>query len=99
MGTHTQCQVMVSTGALDFYPTTAGLVSVFDPYRTQELIELPYLFDKYSQAYAFMDTDFVSKIYEPLQGLGIGACASECEQFVAGCPPSAVDIVKFLSAD
>lgn len=71
MGTHTQCQEMVSTGALDFYPTTAGLVSVFDPNRTQELIELPYLFDNYSQAYAFMDTDFVSKIYEPLQQKGI----------------------------
>ena len=71
MGTHTQCQEMVSTGALDFYPTTAGLVSVFDSERSQELIELPYLFDNYSQAYAFMDTDFVSKIYEPLQKKGI----------------------------
>ena len=71
MGTHTQCQEMVATGALDFYPTTAGLVSVFDPNRTQELIELPYLFDNYSQAYAFMDTDFVAKIYEPLQAKGI----------------------------
>jgi tripartite ATP-independent transporter DctP family solute receptor len=71
MGTHTQCQEMVSTGALDFYPTTAGLVSVFDSERSQELIELPYLFDNYSQAYAFMDTDFVSKIYEPLQQKGI----------------------------
>jgi tripartite ATP-independent transporter DctP family solute receptor len=71
MGTHTQCQEMVSTGALDFYPTTAGLVSVFDSQRSQELIELPYLFDNYSQAYAFMDTDFVTKIYEPLQEKGI----------------------------
>ena len=35
---------------------------------------------------------------QPAAGLGIGACASECEQFVDGCPPSAVDIVKFLSA-
>ena len=41
MGTHTQCQEMVATGALDIYPTTAGLVSVFDDNRTQELIELP----------------------------------------------------------
>ena len=71
MGTHTQCQEMVSTGSLDFYITTAGLVSVFDPKRTQELIELPYLFDNYTQAYAFMDTDFVTKIYEPLQAKGI----------------------------
>ena len=71
MGTHTQCQEMVSTGALDFYPTTAGLVSVFDENRTQELIELPYLFDNYSQAYAFMDTDFVSEIYAPLLKKGI----------------------------
>ena len=71
MGTHTQCQEMVSTGTLDFYITTAGLVSVFDPKRTQELIELPYLFDNYTQAYAFMDTDFVTNIYEPLQAKGI----------------------------
>ena len=71
MGTHTQCQEMVATGALDFYPTTAGLVSVFDDNRTPELIELPYLFDNYAQAYAFMDTDFVTKIYEPLQKKGI----------------------------
>lgn len=71
MGTHTQCQEMVSTGALDFYPTTAGLVSVFDAKRSQELIELPYLFDNYSQAYAFMDTDFVTEIYAPLQKKGI----------------------------
>jgi tripartite ATP-independent transporter DctP family solute receptor len=35
------------------------------------LIELPYLFDNYSQAYAFMDTDFVSEIYAPLQKKGI----------------------------
>ena len=81
MGTHTQCQEMVSTGALDFYPTTAGLVSVFDPNRTQELIELPYLFDNYSQAYAFMDTDFVSKIYEPLQQKGIMYLATWCNGF------------------
>jgi tripartite ATP-independent transporter DctP family solute receptor len=71
MGTHTQCQEMVATGALDFYPTTAGLVAVFDDNRTPELIELPYLFDNYAQAYAFMDTDFVTQIYEPLQKKGI----------------------------
>ncbi|MCF8106413.1 MAG: TRAP transporter substrate-binding protein [Desulfohalobiaceae bacterium] len=71
MGTHTQCQEMVASGDLDFYPTTAGLVSVFDKDRSQELIELPYLFDNYDQAYAFMDTDFVTKIYEPLQKEGI----------------------------
>ncbi len=58
-------------GTLDFYITTAGLVSVFDPQRTQELIELPYLFDTASQAYAFMDTPFVTKFYEPLKGKGI----------------------------
>lgn len=66
MGTHTQCQEMVSTGSLDFYITTAGLVSVFDSKRTQELIELPYLFDNYAQAYAFNDIEFVEKIYQPL---------------------------------
>ena len=71
MGTHTQCQEMVASGALDIYPTTAGLVSVFDDKRTQELIELPYLFDNYAQAYAFMDTDFVTEIYAPLQKKGI----------------------------
>ena len=71
MGTHTQCQEMVATGALDIYATTAGLVSVFDDNRTQELIELPYLFDNYAQAYAFMDSDFVAQIYEPLQAKGI----------------------------
>ncbi len=81
MGTHTQCQEMVSTGALDFYPTTAGLVSVFDPNRTQELIELPSLFDNYSQAYGFMDTDFVAKIYEPLQKRGIQYLATWCNGF------------------
>ncbi len=71
MGTHTSCQEMVSLGTLDFYITTAGLVSVFDPQRTQELIELPYLFDTYSQAYAFMDTPFVTQFYEPLKAKGI----------------------------
>lgn len=71
MGTHTQCQEMVATGALDIYPTTAGLVSVFDEKRSQELLELPYLFDNYAQAYAFMDSDFATKIYEPLQKKGI----------------------------
>ena len=81
MGTHTQCQEMVSTGALDFYPTTAGLVSVFDPNRTQELIELPYLFDNYSQAYAFMDTDFVTDIYKSLQEKGIHYLATWCNGF------------------
>jgi len=56
---------------LDFYITTAGLVSTFDPTRIQELIELPYLFDNYSQAYAFMDTPYVAKFYEPLKAKGI----------------------------
>ena len=71
LGTHTSCQEEVSMGTLDFYITTAGLVSVFDPQRTQELIELPYLFDTASQAYAFMDTPFVTKFYEPLKAKGI----------------------------
>jgi TRAP-type C4-dicarboxylate transport system substrate-binding protein len=31
MGTHQSCQEQVAMGTLDFYPTTAGLVSVFDP--------------------------------------------------------------------
>jgi tripartite ATP-independent transporter DctP family solute receptor len=71
MGSHQACQQQVSTGALDFYITTAGLVSTFDPTRIQELIELPYLFDNYSQAYAFMDTPYVTKIYDPLKAKGI----------------------------
>ncbi len=71
LGTHQSCQEQVSMGTLDFYITTAGLVSVFDPQRTQELIELPYLFDTYSQAYAFMDTPYVTKFYEPLIAKGI----------------------------
>jgi tripartite ATP-independent transporter DctP family solute receptor len=71
MGSHTSCQEQVASGTLDFYITTAGLISVFDPQRTQELIELPYLFDTYSQAYAFMDTPFVTHIYDPLISKGI----------------------------
>lgn len=71
MGTHQSCQEQVAMGTLDFYPTTAGLVSVFDPNRAQELVELPYLFDSYAQAYAFMDTPFVSRFYEPLLVRGI----------------------------
>jgi len=71
LGSHQSCQEQVSMGTLDFYITTAGLVSVFDPMRTQELIELPYLFDTYSQAYAFMDTPYVAKFYEPLKAKGI----------------------------
>jgi len=71
LGTHTSCQEEVSMGTLDFYITTAGLVSVFDPQRTQELIELPYLFDTAYQAYAFMDTPFVTKFYDPLKAKGI----------------------------
>jgi tripartite ATP-independent transporter DctP family solute receptor len=71
LGTHQSCQEQVSLGTLDFYITTAGLVSVFDPNRTQELLELPYLFDNYSQAYAFMDQPFVAKYYEPLIAKGI----------------------------
>ncbi len=81
MGTHTQCQEMVAKGALDLYPTTAGLVSVFDPKRTQELIELPYLFDNYSQAYAFMDSDFVTSVYEPLTAQGIHYLGTWCNGF------------------
>jgi len=71
MGSHEACQQQVSVGVLDFYPTTAGLVSAFDPTRIQELVELPYLFDNYSQAYAFMDTPYVAKFYEPLKAKGI----------------------------
>jgi TRAP-type transport system periplasmic protein len=71
LGTHQSCQEQVAMGTLDFYITTAGLVSVFDPKRTQELLELPYLFDNYSQAYAFMDLPFVAKYYEPLIAKGI----------------------------
>ena len=71
LGSHQACQQQVSTGVLDFYITTAGLVSTFDPNRIQELIELPYLFDNASQAYAFMDTPYVTKIYEPLKAKGI----------------------------
>jgi tripartite ATP-independent transporter DctP family solute receptor len=71
MGSHQACQQQVSTGILDFYITTAGLVSTFDPTRIQEIIELPYLFDNYSQAYAFMDTPYVTKVYEPLKTKGI----------------------------
>ena len=70
MGSHQACQQQVSTGVLDFYITTAGLVSTFDPTRIQEIIELPYLFDNYSQAYAFMDTAYVTKVYEPLKPKG-----------------------------
>ena len=71
MGSHLACQQQVATGVLDFYITTAGLVSTFDPTRIQELIELPYLFDNYSQAYAFMDTPYVAKFYDPLKAKGI----------------------------
>jgi tripartite ATP-independent transporter DctP family solute receptor len=71
MGSHQACQQQVATGVLDFYITTAGLVSTFDPTRIQELVELPYLFDNYSQAYAFMDTPYVAKFYDPLKAKGI----------------------------
>ena len=71
MGSHQACQQQVATGVLDFYITTAGLVSTFDPTHIQELVELPYLFDNYSQAYAFMDTPYVAKFYEPLKAKGI----------------------------
>ncbi|MEM5786024.1 MAG: TRAP transporter substrate-binding protein [Syntrophobacteraceae bacterium] len=71
LGSHQACQEQVSMGVLDFYVTTAGMVSIFDPNRTQELLELPYLFDNYSQAYAFMDQPFIAKYYEPLLAKGI----------------------------
>ena len=71
LGTHQGCQEQVAMGTLDFYITTAGLVSVFDPNRIQELLELPYLFDNYYQAYAFMDKPFVATYYEPLIAKGI----------------------------
>ncbi len=38
MGSHQACQQQVATGVLDFYITTAGLVSTFDTTRIQELI-------------------------------------------------------------
>jgi tripartite ATP-independent transporter DctP family solute receptor len=81
MGTHTQCQEMVASGSLDVYPTTAGMVSVFDPNRAQELIELPYLFDNYAQAYAFMDTDYVTRMYDSLKSKGIHYLATWCNGF------------------
>jgi tripartite ATP-independent transporter DctP family solute receptor len=71
LGSHQACQQQVSMGVLDFYITTAGLVATYDDKRMQELVELPYLFDTYSQAYAFMDTPYVTKIYEPLKAKGI----------------------------
>jgi len=76
LGTHQSCQEEVSMGTIDFYPSTAGLVSVFDPKRSQELLELPYLFDTPAQAYAFMDSDYAAKIYEPLQARGIRVLAT-----------------------
>lgn len=30
------------------------------------------------------------------KGIGIGNCTSGCESFVPGCPPKAVDIIRFL---
>ena len=59
------------TGVLRRLHHHRRLVSTFDPTRIQELIELPYLFDNYSQAYAFMDTPYVTKMYEPLKAKGI----------------------------
>ena len=35
MGSHQACQQQVATGVLDFYITTAGLVSTFYPTRIQ----------------------------------------------------------------
>ncbi len=71
LGTHQQCQEQVAMGTLDFYITTAGLVSIFDAKRTPELLEMPYMFDNYSQAYAFMDKPFVATYYEALIPKGI----------------------------
>jgi uncharacterized protein (DUF362 family) len=34
-----------------------------------------------------------------LPGLGIGSCAGHCARHVAGCPPTAKDIVAFLTAN
>jgi len=31
------------------------------------------------------------------EGTGIGNCASGCERYVKGCPPTAVDVLEFLS--
>jgi TRAP-type C4-dicarboxylate transport system substrate-binding protein len=38
LGSHQSCQEQVSMETLDFYITTAGMVSVFDPTRHQGLI-------------------------------------------------------------
>jgi hypothetical protein len=36
---------------------------------------------------------------QELQGIGIGRCTSKCTKNIAGCPPTATDIIKFIESN
>jgi tripartite ATP-independent transporter DctP family solute receptor len=52
----------LKTGANQFAAEDPGSVLAFDPLRRVGVISLPYLFETYPQAWAFMDSDARSKI-------------------------------------
>jgi tripartite ATP-independent transporter DctP family solute receptor len=56
----------LKTGSNDFAAQDPGVLSLFDPSKQVAALQLPYMFDDYTQGWAFMDSDRVKGIFEPL---------------------------------
>lgn len=53
-------------GSNHFAAEDPGMISSFDPTKRVAVLQLPYLFETYEQAWAFMDSEVVRQIFEPL---------------------------------
>lgn len=62
---------LVQTGALDFACSTPAISEAYDPTKKLGVVQLPFLFDNYEQAWAFMDGEILNELWEPLQQVGI----------------------------
>jgi len=71
LGTIPSMTELCMTDSLDFTCTTPGLLEPYDPNKKTGVTQLPFLFDSYEQSWAFMDSDFVKELFEPIQSVGI----------------------------
>lgn len=53
-------------GTNDFALEDPGLISTFDPTKRVAVLQLPYLVDTYEQAWEFVDSEVVSKLFDHL---------------------------------
>ena len=61
----------LQTGGLDFTLATPGILESYDPDGKTGIAQMPYLFETYEQAWAFMDGDYNTKLYDPLIGRNV----------------------------